>query len=762
MSESFLVDTQIFRELGELLVGEDATALVELVKNSYDADATIVTIHGLDLDDPTSGIITVSDNGIGMTVEQFRAGFLTIAGRGKTSGNRRSTRFARILTGEKGVGRLAARKLARHLEAETWSWSGSTDSKNRALAARRGIRATINWDKIDECRRFSDIVTSSAVIVETIEARGPSFAGTELHLTKLRKRWSSRDVSRFQKRVMSFIPSDAFRCELPKVFGRRSLLFSNAFARGQTSENNFEIQLSGEFQQLESGGQADASGADWVLEIEHIPGSRYVLYAMAPSEAYSAKYPLSSSKRLELKIEAEAYPIGFRARIFNLSNRTWDKAIAGIRVYMNGFRVLPYGDPNNDWLSLDSDTTTRQRNLLRGLRGVETEILATDPEEETKMQRNASYWGAIAITREEAPGLEMLVNREGFAPSSEFEFLQKYIRVGVDLLTRVRVSASIEVKRDRRERLKELRDTAGANNLEVSPIAAALRIDGQSLMRAAREARAAIAQSDLRRAASIVQSNIEPTAKKIEEVAREMGNEQAMLRVLASIGAQQAGFSHEVVGLVSIAATIGRTLDRLLANCSDRETGRQLSRIRKQMKDLHHGLERQAIFLTDVTGIEARKRRSRQPILQRIESTLRLLERQINRRGITVDVDVKEKAKSPAMFPAELIAIITNVLSNAIKFAGEGGRIRISAGDNEVDAVLRIENTGERVNLDSAETLFRPFESTTAEIDEGLGVGMGLGLTITRSILDEYGAEIRFVRPSKGFATALEIRFSGV
>ena len=35
----FTVDTNLFRELGELLVGRSSTALVELIKNAYDADA---------------------------------------------------------------------------------------------------------------------------------------------------------------------------------------------------------------------------------------------------------------------------------------------------------------------------------------------------------------------------------------------------------------------------------------------------------------------------------------------------------------------------------------------------------------------------------------------------------------------------------------------------------------------------------------------------------------------------------------------------
>jgi signal transduction histidine kinase len=58
-----------------------------------------------------------------------------------------------------------------------------------------------------------------------------------------------------------------------------------------------------------------------------------------------------------------------------------------------------------------------------------------------------------------------------------------------------------------------------------------------------------------------------------------------------------------------------------------------------------------------------------------------------------------------------------------------------------------------------AEKWFEPFRSTTAQIDAALGQGMGLGLTITRSILDEYGARIAFVEPSPGFDAAIEIVF---
>ncbi|MBL8951617.1 MAG: ATP-binding protein, partial [Myxococcaceae bacterium] len=49
---------------------------MELIKNSYDADATEVVVYGEALDDARKGYLRVSDNGVGMTEDDFRRGFL--------------------------------------------------------------------------------------------------------------------------------------------------------------------------------------------------------------------------------------------------------------------------------------------------------------------------------------------------------------------------------------------------------------------------------------------------------------------------------------------------------------------------------------------------------------------------------------------------------------------------------------------------------------------------------------------------------------
>jgi Histidine kinase-, DNA gyrase B-, and HSP90-like ATPase len=195
----FTVDTKLFRELGELLVGRDSTAVVELVKNSYDADATKVTIFGANLADPNKGSIIVEDDGIGMDAEDFEKGFLRIAGRTKNTSDRRSPWFKRRFTGEKGVGRLAAHKLARNLEVISRKWNGSKRNPLVGFATSKGVRATIDWDQVEELETLAHVAKSKSVTTHVLpqqEIRGRA-AGTRLILKKLRRGWSARLLDTF-------------------------------------------------------------------------------------------------------------------------------------------------------------------------------------------------------------------------------------------------------------------------------------------------------------------------------------------------------------------------------------------------------------------------------------------------------------------------------------------------------------------------------------------------------------------------------------
>src|SRR5437016_4694119 len=97
---TFTVDSRLLRELGERLVGRPHIALAELVKNSYDADASQVVVNFL------PDRIEVLDDGHGMSPKDFEDKWLRI---GSTHKEREaySPRLHRPLTGSKGVGRLS-------------------------------------------------------------------------------------------------------------------------------------------------------------------------------------------------------------------------------------------------------------------------------------------------------------------------------------------------------------------------------------------------------------------------------------------------------------------------------------------------------------------------------------------------------------------------------------------------------------------------------------------------------------------------------
>lgn len=166
--ENFTVDTGLFRELGELLVGRDSTALVELIKNAYDADATSVTVVGHNLDDAGTGLIIVSDDGNGMTIEEFRKGFLRVASRLKAGGDRRSPTYHRRFTGAKGIGRLAAHKLARELTVDSRGVTAHhPHDAGRKVAG--SLLATINWDEVERHETLENV--GDAISVRTRHRR---------------------------------------------------------------------------------------------------------------------------------------------------------------------------------------------------------------------------------------------------------------------------------------------------------------------------------------------------------------------------------------------------------------------------------------------------------------------------------------------------------------------------------------------------------------------------------------------------------------
>jgi len=244
----FSVDTHLFRELGELLVGRESTALIELVKNAYDADATEVTVYGEGLDDPEHGVIRISDDGVGMTPDTFERGFLRIAGRLKGEGSRRSKRFGRRYTGAKGVGRLAAHKLARELGVVSTPWHEASDAIAAESLEFKGVSGSIKWDQVESAETL-DKIADDAVVVNEILLDVPTKAGTTLTLTRLRRKWSKSQLGRFLLEVEALQAPPVITGVLPKaVLSDAGLFESPMVVDASTQDPGLKVKLEGAFE----------------------------------------------------------------------------------------------------------------------------------------------------------------------------------------------------------------------------------------------------------------------------------------------------------------------------------------------------------------------------------------------------------------------------------------------------------------------------------------------------------------------------------
>jgi len=113
----FTVDAKLVERLGEQLVAKKTTALSELVKNSYDADSSIVNVEFIRTETP-GGRINIQDSGNGMSYDELVHGFMKISTSDK-SDNPVSPRYSRPRAGKKGIGRFSAQKIGSLLKIIT-------------------------------------------------------------------------------------------------------------------------------------------------------------------------------------------------------------------------------------------------------------------------------------------------------------------------------------------------------------------------------------------------------------------------------------------------------------------------------------------------------------------------------------------------------------------------------------------------------------------------------------------------------------------
>ena len=120
---SFQTEGRLLQELGERLVAKANVALMELIKNAYDADASECRVKF------DGEHVEVSDDGHGMTENEFIQNWMHIATPDKQR-RRRSRRYKRTVTGSKGIGDSL-------FDSSDESWLWRRWPRSPPLAARR-------------------------------------------------------------------------------------------------------------------------------------------------------------------------------------------------------------------------------------------------------------------------------------------------------------------------------------------------------------------------------------------------------------------------------------------------------------------------------------------------------------------------------------------------------------------------------------------------------------------------------------------------
>lgn len=190
-------DVSTFRLIGRDLITDRVTALFELVKNCYDANATevIVRFEHVGLDNKGSSI-TITDNGFGMSFADIRDKWMVIGTSNKRSNPYTPRPFYRKCVGEKGIGRFAVDKLGDKVNIIT-----KQEGTDKWLNVEIDWEAYYNKSNDQQLSLFTDIENH----YEFSLAKGKEEHGTTLHITNVREVWVEDDIQRFIAEVSRLI-----------------------------------------------------------------------------------------------------------------------------------------------------------------------------------------------------------------------------------------------------------------------------------------------------------------------------------------------------------------------------------------------------------------------------------------------------------------------------------------------------------------------------------------------------------------------------
>jgi signal transduction histidine kinase len=343
----FKFSPNILNRLGEELIPNPDQGIIELVKNSYDADATECTVELVNTY-TTGGLLIISDNGVGMDISAISEGWLVL-GRSKKAA-REPTALGRLPVGDKGLGRLAALRQGSQVTLKT-------RPKNEV-----GVEylLTINWHDFEQAYLVEDI---SFDVIKSSTDQGQ---GTDIIIHDLSIKFGRREVKRLARELL--LLADPFDNHV--AFRPRLIAPEFVDLEKQVNEAYFEDAELHLKAHLNRDGIAEASVLDWkgslLFHADHHELSEEA-YRTAPAEFELWVFLLN--------------PQNFSAKKASFGEvRDWLAEVGNVHLYHRGLRVKPYGDQGDDWLRINL-ARSRNPEVRPSTSTVIGRVIANDPDD---------------------------------------------------------------------------------------------------------------------------------------------------------------------------------------------------------------------------------------------------------------------------------------------------------------------------------------------------------------------------------------------
>ncbi len=381
----FSIDASHISRLGLELVARQETALAELVKNGYDADARQVDLIFIKASRP-HGTLEVLDDGVGMTRSELINGFMRISTQAKVD-KPLSRKFGRRRAGRKGIGRFAAQRLGRRLTIIT-----------RTENAPTALSLSIDWEAFQESRDLILVPSRIEVIEE------PTRLGTKLIIEDLRDTWSDAQIERAHRYISEFIqpfPLSAIDGNSTTDPGFKATFFREEKDDLEVVADDWTLYF--QHALAEVTGEVDSNGRGTVT----IKSDRLSLEDRDVLISPNRENPNDLFPNLRnVRFQAYYFIVTEIQKHVRAKVREKLRQTGGIRLYRNGFRVLPYGEPYSDWLGLD--LSSRRRVIL-------------------PPHANLNFMGFVEVSDAAGLQFEETSSREGLLETPAFEELRLFV-----------------------------------------------------------------------------------------------------------------------------------------------------------------------------------------------------------------------------------------------------------------------------------------------------------------------------------------------